>query len=246
MSEPILEVASQQDIYNMALGHISVSAISDINEDSNAANACNQFWPSAVREALRAAPYDFNTVYVTLAQSATYQIITNWQYAYQYPTNCVKVWNLMAPITGAAIVGNFPGIYPNTAVSSWNGFNLTKYRFKVRYDPINNAKIILCNVAQAIAEYSVPITDVTQFDATFVRVVSLKLAAYVCPLLVNDDQKTIEIAKLSKDAASDAMRQNAEEGDTDHNVEQSAFLDARGGGGPVSPQFWNSPSTSQY
>lgn len=152
----------------------------------------------------------------------------------------------MAPISGTSIVGTFPGIYPNTSVNSWNGWNMQRARFKVRYDPVNNTKVILTNVAQAIGEYSVPITDVTMFDATFVRVVSLRLAAYICPSLVNDDAKEAGILKLAQDAASEAMRQNAEEGDTDHNDEQSSFLNARGGGGPVSPQFWNSPSTSQY
>lgn len=246
MSEPILAVASQQSIYNMALGHISVAPVSDINENSNAASVLNSFWDACVRETLRAAPWDFNTVYVTLAQSATYKIITNWAYAYQYPSNCVRVWKIMSPITGAAIVGTFPGIYPNTSVSSWNGFNMRPAKFKVRYDPVNNGKVILCNVAQAIGEYSVPITDVTQFDDMFIRALSLRLAAYACTPLINDDTKAAGLMKLAQDSASEAMRMNAEEGDTDKNDESSSFLDARGGGGAVSPQFWNSPSTSQY
>lgn len=246
MSEPILAVASQQSIYNMALGHISVGPVSDINENSNAANTLNTFWDACVRETLRAAPWDFNTVYVTLAQSATYQIITNWAYAYQYPSNSVRVWKILSPITGAAIVGTFPGIYPNTSVSSCSGFNLRAAKFKVRYDPVNNDKVILCNVAQAIGEYSVPIADVTQFDDVFVRALSLRLAAYACTPLINDDAKAAGLMKLAQDSASEAMRMNDEEGDTDRNDETSAFLDARGGGGAVSPQFWNSPSTSQY
>jgi len=46
--------------------------------------------------------------------------------------------------------------------------------------------------------------------------------------------------------ASNVMRMNDEEGDIDRNAEESSFLNARGGGGAVSPQFWNAPSTSQY
>lgn len=242
----ILAVASQQSIYNMALGHISVAPISDINENSNAANTLNTFWDAAVRETLRAAPWDFNTVYVTLAQSATYTIITNWAFAYQYPSNCVRVWKLLAPLSGSSIVGIFPGIYPNTSVNSWNGFNMQRAKFQVRYDPVNNNKVILTNVSQAIGEYSVPITDVTQFDDMFVRALSLRLAAYACSPLVNDDAKVEGLLQLAQAASSEAMRMNDEEGNLDKNAESSAFLDARGGGGPVSPQFWNSPSVSQY
>lgn len=230
----------------MALGHISVGPVSDVNENSNAANTLNSFWDAEVRSALRAAPWDFNTIYQTLAQSATYQIITNWAYAYQYPSNCVRVWRMMSPITGAAIVGTFPGIYPNTSVSSWNGFNMHPAKFKVRYDPVNNGKVILCNLAQAIGEYSVPITDVTQFDDAFVAYLSVRLASVVCTPLINDDAKATTLVKLAENMASNAMRMNDEEGDTDKNSENSSFLDARGGGGAVSPNFWNSPSVSQY
>lgn len=237
---------SQQSIYNMALGHISVAPVSNTTDGSKASNILNTFWDAEVRAALRAAPWDFNTVYVTLAQSATYTIITNWSNAYQYPANCVRMWKVLSPITGAAIIGTFPGIYPNTSVNSWNGFNMQRQRFKVRYDPVNNGRVILCNVSQAIGEYSVPITDVTQFDDVFVQYLSLRLASVVCTPLINDDQKVGGLIKLAENMASNAMRMNDEEGDTDKNDEQSAFLDARGGGGPVSPQFWNSPSTSQY
>lgn len=244
--EPILQVASQQSIYNMALAHISVAPVSDVNENSNAASTLNSFWDAEVRSAMRAAPWDFNTVYVTLAQNATYNIITNWSFAYQYPSNCVRMWKILSPITGAGITGIFPGIYPNTSISSCSGFNLTRAKFKVRYDPTNNVKVILCNVSQAIGEYSVPITDVTQFDDEFVRYLAVRLASVVCIPLINDTEKAAGLIKLSEDMASNAMRMNDEEGDTDQNNEQSDFLDARGGGGPVSPQFWNSPSTSQY
>ena len=243
---PILAVASQQSIYNMALAHISVGPVNNTTDGSNAANTLNSFWDAEVRSALRAAPWDFNTVYVTLAQSATYQIITNWAYAYQYPTNCVRMWKVISPITGAAIVGNFPGIYPNTSVNSMSGFNMRPAKFKVRYDPVNNGKVVLCNVPQAIGEYSVPITDVTQFDDVFIQYLSLRLASVVCTPLINDDTKTAALIKLAENMASNAMRMNDEEGDTDKNDEESSFLNARGGGGAVSPQFWNSPSTSQY
>lgn len=241
-----LAVASQQSIYNMALGHISVAPVSDINENSQAAITLNSFWDAELRSAMRAAPWDFNTAFVSLAQSASYNNITTWSYAYQYPSNCVRLWKILSPIASSSIVGTFPGIYPNTAVNSWTGFNLRRAKFKVRYDPTNNGKIILCNVSQAIGEYSIPISDVTQFDDEFIRYLSVRLASVVCIPLINDPEKAGGLIKLSETLSSNAMRMNDEEGDTDHNDEQSDFLDARGGGGPVSPQFWNSPSTSQY
>ena len=244
MPPPLLS-PSQISIYIMAAGHLAIEPPASLNDNSNQADTFNNFWDAAVREMLRAAPWDCNTGYVTLAQSSTYQIITNWGFAYQYPASC-RVWKVMSPISGTSIVGTFPGIYPNTSVNSWNGFNMQRNKFQVRYDPINNAKVILTNASQAIAEYSVPLSDVSMYDDALVRAISLRLAAYACPSLVNDDTKTNALMQLAASSISEAMRQNDEEGSIEHNDENSSFLNARGGGGPVSPQFWNSPSTSQY
>lgn len=245
MPEPILASASQQDIYNMALGHISVAPVADINENSEAARSCNQFWPSAIRDALRLASWDFATVFITLAQSGNYQNNTQWAFAYIYPTNCLKLWKIISPQTGTGIVGTFPGVYPNTQINSMMSA-MRPAKYQVRYDPINNQKVILTNVAQAIGEYTVPVTDVTLFDASFVKAASLILASYISSPLINDNSRGMDLVKMASIASSDAMRLNDEESPTDRNYEGSAFLDARDGGCGPAPQFWNSPSTSQY
>ena len=77
-------------------------------------------------------------------------------------------------------------------------------------------------MAQAIGEYSVPITDVTQFDDVFVQYLSLRLASVVCTPLVNDDAKAAALVKLAENMAGNAMRMNDEEGSTDHNDENSS------------------------
>ena len=236
----------------MALGDIGIAPVQNTNDGSVPCNVLNQYWNAAIRDVQRSCPWDFNTVWITLAQNTTYQIINNWGFAYTYPATaqaqpeCLKIWKILSPVTGAQIIGTFPGIYPNTSVSSWSGFNMRSAKYQVVWDSINLNKVILTNVNQSIAEYATPIFDPTQFDGVFVEAVTLKLAALVCPSLVNDDAKLMNVVKLYTMKISDAMRMNSEEGNSNHNAEQSAFLDSRGGGGPVSPSFWNSPSTSQY
>lgn len=242
----------QLDVFNMALGYAGVAPVTSTSGTDTPTNVCNQYWNAAVRETQRSARWDFCTVLITLAQNTTYSIINNWGYAYTYPATsqsqpeCLKIWGIFSPITSAQIVGTFPGIYPNTSISSWSGFNMCSQKYKVVYDSVGLIKVILTNSSQAIAEYSTPVFDTTLWDSSFVQSLSLKLASLICTSLVNDDTKTANLIKLSAESISEAQRINDEEGDGDHNNETSSFLEARGGGGPVSPQFWNSPSTSQY
>ena len=242
----------QLDIYNMGLGYIGVAPVQNTNDGSTPCNVCNQFWNAAIRDVQRSCPWGFNTVILTLNQNSAFPIINNWAYAYTYPASggplpeCLKMWKIVAPVTGAQIVGIFPGIYPGNTISSWNGWNLTSAKYELIYDSVNDAKVILTNVNQAIGIYATPVFDTTMFDGVFVEAVTLKLATLIATSLVNDDAKTMNIVKLYMAKISDAMRMNAEEGNLDKNSERSAFLESRGGGGAVSPQFWNSPSTSQY
>ena len=242
----------QLDIYNMALGYIGVAPVQNTNDGSTPCNVCNQFWNAAVRDTQRSCPWGFNTVILTLNQNSAFPIVNNWAYAYTYPASggplpeCLRIWKIQSPATSAGIVGIFPGIYPNTQISNWSGWNMQGAKHQIVYDSVNDAKVILCNVNQAIAVYATPVFDTTMFDGVFVQAVTLSLASLIATSLVNDDTKTGAILKLYAAKISDAMRMNAEEDNQDKNAERSAFLDARGGGGAVSPQFWNSPSTSQY
>ena len=226
----LLATTSQSSVYNMALGHIGVAPVTSITEASSAATVCNMFWDAAVRDTLRSASWDFATTFVTLTQSSTYTILNNWAYAYEYPSDCIKLWDVISP----------------DARDRVRGITYKSAKFQVRYDSINNSKVILTDVADAIAEYTVPVSDVSLFDSTFIKVCSLMLASYICTPLVNDDQKTAAMIKLFNNALSDAQRLNDDESNMDKNDMSSAFLDARGGGGPVSPMFHSSPSTSQF
>lgn len=240
----------QLDIYNMALGYVGVAPITSINATTTPANVLNQYWNAAVRETQRSAPWGFNTVYITLAQNTTYNILNNWAVAYTYPATsqlqpeCLKIWKILSSISSSSMVGTFPGIYPGNAIQSFNGLNMIEARHEIVYDSINLNKVILTNVSNAVAMYGTPVFDVTLFDSIFVQTVTLKLASLICTSLVNDDNKTTGLIKLYTESIEEAQRVNDDEGSGDMNNQTSSFLEARGGG--VDIKFINSPSTSMY
>ena len=206
---PNTTAPGKQEIFNMALGHISVAPVSDINEGSRASDACNLYWVQAVRDTIRSNKWPFATSVILLSQSATYTPV-GWIYAYVYPANCIKMWYIYNVNTNKK---RFPRGEPFTEV----------------YDATNNVKILCTNCADAYGEYVIPVEDTTIFDSMFVTALSLKLASLIAPSLVNDDSKTIGMLKLFTSAISEAQRSSSEESPTDENYQQSAFIDARGG-----------------
>lgn len=72
--------------------------------------------------------------------------------------------------------------------------------------------IILCNVAQALADYTVDVADVGRWDDLFVVAMARKLACLIAiPLLGNNSQKVGEVENLYQMAIPAAEGQDASE-----------------------------------
>lgn len=86
-------------IFNQALANIgSTSLLQGPVENSKASSQCNLWWPQARDTVLRAYPWPFATLTVTLAQipPATYQP-PDWLYAFAYPADALKALEILSP-----------------------------------------------------------------------------------------------------------------------------------------------------
>jgi hypothetical protein len=88
-----MAASSVTDICNMALTQIGVDLISDVTEETLEARLCNARYEDTRDACLRAQPWNFATVYTTLATTAT---TPAWRYTYQYelPADCLRVIEL--------------------------------------------------------------------------------------------------------------------------------------------------------
>lgn len=195
---------TQLSIVNKALGHISIAPIGSMAEASPAAVLATQIWDSCRQEVLKGHDWSFATAIVTLS-TANYTIVaTDWQYAYQYPSTALEVWHVYY-----------------TAQDR-------KQDFRVVYDPVNTAKVILSNVPDAVGEFTYDQSSPTLWDANFVSVLSYFLAANMAKPLTGDANLADTLIKMYNAYMSDAERMSAYEAGGP-STPQSAFVDARDG-----------------
>lgn len=198
---------TQLEIVNKALSLISVAPITSMAEASPAAQEATRAWTPCRQEALRGHDWSFATAIVSLS-TANYTIVAqDWLYAYQYPSNALEIWY----------------VYYSAADR--------KQSFRVVYDNVNNAKVILSNIVNAIGEYTYDLTDTTIYDAHFCSVLAYLLAANMAKSLTGDQALAKSMLDIFNAFMSDAERMSSYESG-DPKTPQSAFVDAREGATP--------------
>lgn len=196
-------MAGLTEICNMALAHFGGQQITDIDQQSQSARVCRQFWPNVRDEALRKYPWNFCMKRIALAPVAN-ETDPQWKYIYAYPDDCLKDDKI------------FTALEPNP---------VRPLEHKVFQSP-NGGKRIYTNVADAWLEYRARITDTTQYDPSFVLAVSLLLASNICVTLSTDKGGREALYKLAMVQLSSAYKDNANEGYQEQQFENH-FLEAR-------------------
>jgi len=83
-------MASKVDICNRALVILGADTIMELGEDSEEARKCNVLYDEARQTVIRDYPWNACTKQATLALLVD-EPVFNWQYAYQLPTDCLRV-----------------------------------------------------------------------------------------------------------------------------------------------------------
>lgn len=150
-------MSSQVQIYNLALGNIGVSeTVASITERSKSAIVCTQYWELARDTVLADFDWPFATQYATLALLAGTP--TEWLYAYQYPTDCLRAIGLATPGNRNPVEGLRP-------------------KYHMAYGA--SGTILLTDQPNAILQYVTRIDDESRFPPLFVEALSWKLAAMI-------------------------------------------------------------------
>lgn len=144
-------MATEVDIYNLALAHIGDRAnVADVNEASAQAAHCRRFYPMARDTLLTAYPWIFAIKRVLLAELTN--DLTSWDYRYAIPGDSLRVL----------------AVLPNEATNDHEGSSFI----------LENGSIYT-NEYQAEARYIYRQTSTGLFSQNFVNALSRLLASHI-------------------------------------------------------------------
>lgn len=197
---------SKIDIANLALAQLGQEPISSLEQDDERARRLRLFYDPVRREVLRTHNWSFAC---TQADLALLEPQTNGQstdYVYAYPQDCLFLRK----------------VYAGGNCGKTNG----PVAFKELYRQACQARVIICQVPQARAEYTRDVTDTTIFDPAFVKAFSLALAADLAVALSADMALAQRILQSYMLALDEARRSNMTE---NYEIRQgkSAFVESR-------------------
>lgn len=177
-------MASQVDIFNLALSHLGQAAdVSSPTEQSTDAQHCYRFYPIALNEMLEEFDWTFARKRSTLAELPIDR--TDFLYKYQRPSDCLKERRLL------------PSDYTSDTdqVLRWS----------------RETDFIYTDESLAVLVYTMLLDDTTKFSPEFVVGLSWKLAGYVAGPIIKDPTGGVQIRlmQVAKEVISKAKTSDA-------------------------------------
>lgn len=211
-------------ICNKALGNARISQqIANLNEISKHARACKKWYEHARDITLSELNWPFATGYVELALVAE-DPITEWQFSYRYPQNCIAVRKILNP-AGRLNVGEVTdSIWPQSQVVA--GADPLRIPYTLGVD--DQGKLIYTDQEEASVEITTLVANPALFPATFVEALAWQLAKKILPEVTEGDQEVTvaDAEKAYRIAISVAVAVAKNEVQKDRDPE-SEFIRAR-------------------
>lgn len=202
---------SELTLWNLGLARVGGDAnVSAPTERSREAELCRQFYGVARDSLLEMHDWNFASTRAFLAASATPSPWARWAFSYAAPANAVRVFQVGAEDTVSALPHTDDALrIPLSTAGYWHQQEADQF---LREVTPTGEPIILSNVPQAVARYSILVTDTTRFSPLFKDTLGWLLASYLAgPLLKGETGRAesqrlygIALAMLGKGAASDA------------------------------------------
>lgn len=173
---------TETELCNLALTHIGTATIGLITEQNEQARTCNRLYAHARDALLTVHPWHFATKYVALALNA--QVTPyRFEYAYQYPTDCLKARSIYKTIDTAD-----PVVFKRVGNTLWT------------------------DEEDAVLIYTRAVTIPNEFSKLFVFALSHFLAGLLVPALIKSDKLQQTLIRAQQNYIFQAIQVNATEG----------------------------------
>jgi len=166
-------MASEIEVCNLGLSNVRGGSINSFTEGSVQAQLCKLKYPILRDRCLREIPWQFNHKIRALAPVTT--DIFNWAYAYQYPTDCLKINRL---------IGSFEELPVGSSdvasrVLDSRVISLREQRRQIPYEVFNfdDNKILGSDQSELRIDFNAKVTDPNLFSDDFIMALSHLLAS---------------------------------------------------------------------
>lgn len=159
-------MASKVGICNLALSHLGVGKeIANFEtERSEEASACRRFYDQSLEQMLRDFIWPFATKIAALGLVEE-DPNEEWLFSYRYPSDCLKFRRILN--------------------GKRNSTRQSLQPYRIAQD--DTARIILCDLEDAQAEYTINEDDPAMYPPDFAMALSMRLAAYIAPRVTGGD-----------------------------------------------------------
>ncbi len=204
-------MSSEVEICNIALSNIRAGSINSLTESSLQAQQCNLKYP-ILRDRVLKESWGFNHKLRTLAVLTT-EIFT-WAYAYQYPTDCLKINRIVGSYEELA---NADADVISRLIDS-QILPIKDTQPKVPYELFNfdDNKVIGANEGDLRIDYAAKVTDPNLFSDDMIMALSHLLSAEMAiPLVGAELGRSLrkESLQLYKEYINAASADDMNEGD---------------------------------
>ena len=183
-------MASVVSICNLALSNIGKDNIAALTDAGAEARACSQFYEQARDTMLQAYPWRFAGVTVSMAEITNLKL-GQWGYAYQRPTDCLKVrW--LRP----AYSEDEPALSKQDELA---------YPYEIE------GQTVYANLSPAFLRYTSRMTDPSVFPPLFVEALSWSLAVRLAMPLTRDPKVRADAWQISTLMVGQAQMMDANE-----------------------------------
>jgi hypothetical protein len=195
--------SSPVDVCNLALKRLGASSIVALDEGTDRASLCAVLYPATRDRMLRDFEWNFAQIRISLSKSS---VSPKFGFANQFPLPtlplCLKINELD----------------PEDAV----------YRIENTIDTngVITGKAILTDEAAINVRYTAQITDVTQWDQSFVDAVAMDLAAQMAYALTESGAKAKEMEQVAAVSLSHARTTDSQENST-RQADINVLVDVR-------------------
>lgn len=223
-------MASKVEICNLALANIRAQSINDINEASIQAQMCKLKYDFVLDFMLRDVPWNFAKKQIPLALLT--DDLFSWVYAYQYPSDCLRVRRLMSTVN--QVTETEPGFVYRPEYYNNNPLDyLSSNTVRIPYEIINSSDnlVLGANDADLWIEYTVKVIDPNKYDSQFIMAFAWYLAAEIAMPIIggeNGDAQRRNALQMYARTVSEATALNANERDENPVALESDFILTRG------------------